>query len=392
MNKFFIAYNNKEKCTGCGACYQICPNQAISMKYDKEGFLYPLLDENLCINCGLCEKVCPEIHKVRTQPLGNICYSATHKDVEVLKNSSSGGAFTAIVQALGDDCVVYGVAYDEHLKVIHTSFEGIKNIDKFRSTKYVQSDTKNTYKEVRDKLKINKKIVLFTGTPCQIAGLKSFLGKDFKNLYCVEILCHGVASPGVFNKYINKLSKKYNDKVINFQFRTKKKWFWMWEKFLTSITFSSKSKKITLYDSFTLAFLKRLILRPVCEHCIYANKNRVGDIVIGDFWGIETIDKSLYTNRGVSLCLPITDKGKHIMKLMSTYMNIKEFKTVDVLALNKPLYTVTKHHSRRNEFFSNYLNIGIVNSINSIIHQPSGIKKIFGYLPNSIKKVIHKFI
>ena len=218
-----LIYERKEECCGCTACMSICPQQAITMIADEEGFLYPSINQELCIECDLCKKVCPFSDNYRTsgnydQPL---VYAAKHKDDNVRMNSSSGGMFTAISDYILDiDGVIFGAAFDENFVVRHQRAETVEERNKFRGSKYVQSNLVGVFKDIKNEL--NKgRTVLFTGTPCQNAGLRSYLNKNYDNLYLCDIVCHGTPSPLIFENYKSFMQKKYKSRIKELSFRDK---------------------------------------------------------------------------------------------------------------------------------------------------------------------------
>ena len=203
---FYLENKDKNNCTGCRACEKICPKDAIQMVQDSEGFIYPEIDELKCIKCGLCQKVCPNVNSVKNELIEQKVYYGVHKDEEILRKSSSGGAFTAIVEAFCDkDYIIFGCTMNEKFEVYHDYVDNKKDIIKFRKSKYLQSNVKDSYIKVKEFLKNGKKVI-FTGTPCQISGLKNFLGNiKQEKLLCVDLICHGVTSQKVFNSYIEGL-------------------------------------------------------------------------------------------------------------------------------------------------------------------------------------------
>ncbi|MHA1410885.1 MAG: 4Fe-4S binding protein, partial [Candidatus Odinarchaeia archaeon] len=226
----FFQSGDKNLCCGCGACEQICPENAIHMEQDKEGFFYPVVDEERCTGCGMCAKVCPMkdggYYNKSALKNPNV-YAAYHKDEQVLNNSTSGGVFTAVVQAFCDkDYVIFGASFDKDMVVKHTFVTDSKNISKFRGSKYVQSEVGSSFDSARKFLKEGKR-VLFSGTPCQIAGLKGFLRKDYESLLTVDVVCHGVPSPSIFEKYKQYLTRKYKKDIVGINFRDKSKRRWI---------------------------------------------------------------------------------------------------------------------------------------------------------------------
>ena len=328
---------NFEKCTGCGACIQSCPKQCISWITKEFGFYYPQIDEEICVNCGLCEKVCP-IDKILELPVTQKVYAAVHKDAEVLSKSTSGGAFTAIADAVfAQNGVVYGAAMLDDMQVKHIR---TANRDKFaalRSSKYLQSDTGNTYQMVKRDLNQGR-MVLYSGTPCQIDGLKFFLGKNYENLYTADIVCHGVGSQAYFDKYMEFAKKRYgNIKAV--RFRSKEYAGWSCGGGVVVVDSSEHLKKIPYrdFDNYYYSyFLSGDIYRKCCYSCKYANTRRVGDFSLGDYWGVEKLHLSLETQNGCSLLLVNGSKGHRLFEKLQS-LTVQETSLDEAVKYNAQL-------------------------------------------------------
>lgn len=328
-----INIKEKRSCCGCESCVQVCPRQCITLEEDKEGFLYPHADASLCVDCGLCEKVCPVINQ------GNLCepmavYAAVNPDEEIRRQSSSGGIFTLLAESvIAENGVVFGARFDEHWNVIHDYTETKESLEAFRGSKYVQSRIGNTYGKVLQFLKAGRK-VLFTGTPCQVGGLKRYLRKEYDNLLTVDFVCHGVPGPKVWQKYLDEEVARQCDKnsvsfhpnfslserdalVQGISFRNKELG---WKKYSFVLTLSKATaagEKNTVsfssifYDNaYMQAFLANLSLRPSCYACLAKAGKSGSDITIGDFWGIENVDQSMDDDKGTSLVMLNTQKAK----------------------------------------------------------------------------------
>ena len=332
-----------EKCTGCGACVQSCPKQCISWTEGEFRFKYPQIDKDICVNCGICEKVCP-IDKVLQTPTTQKAYAAVHKDYQVLAKSTSGGAFTAIADAVfAQDGIVYGVAMMDNMQVKHIRTSNKEEFAVLRSSKYLQSDTGNTYQMVEQDLKQGK-TVLYSGTPCQIDGLRHFLGKPYERLYTVDIVCHGVGSQAYFDKYLDFARKRYGN-IKTLRFRSKEYVGWSCGGGVVVVTGSSDClKKIPYrdFDNYYYAyFLSGDIYRKSCYSCKYANMKRVGDFSLGDYWGVEKLHLPLNTFNGCSLLVVNSDKATKFLSKIET-MNIKETRVDEAISQNEQL----KHPSR----------------------------------------------
>lgn len=303
MNHINDVNPNRYNCSGCSACMSACPKGCITMNKDEEGFAYPEVDTSLCINCGACVKACiwtkdkPEA--IKNYPL---VYAAKNKCDEIRSVSTSGGMFTALAtEVLLMGGVAYGASFvPESQRVEHISVAEIKNLHKLRGSKYVQSWIGNCYKEIREQLK-NGKTILFTGTPCQCAGLRTFLNKDYDNLIIVDILCHSVPSPKVFEDVL----LSYGNKVSNISFRDKKLG---WRGSYHFQIFQGE-KSFTNETYLTMLF-KWLTNRPSCYHCRFTSTVRPSDITIGDYWNIKAVNPSFEDRLGVSCLLINNGKGK----------------------------------------------------------------------------------
>lgn len=344
-----------EKCTGCGACVQRCPKRCISWTQREFGFRYPQIDKDACVNCGQCEKVCP-IDKALEVSAEQKAYAAVHKDDEVLAKSTSGGAFTAIADAVfAQGGIVYGAAMLDGMQVKHIRTSGKDDFEGLRSSKYLQSDTGTTYQMVEQDLKQGK-TVLYSGTPCQIDGLKNFLGKDYENLYTVDIVCHGVGSQAYFDKYMDYARERYG-KIKALRFRSKEYAGWSCGGGVV-VDSSDCLKKIPYrdFDNYYYSyFLSGDIYRKSCYSCKYANTNRVGDFALGDYWGVEALNLPLQTENGCSLLLV---NNRHAMQLLDEIESLDRVETTVEQAahcnkqLNAPSKLMDSRQNRIGEYES----------------------------------------
>ncbi len=301
-----IRINNKAECCGCGACAQRCPRKCITMQSDKEGFAYPVVDTKQCTNCGLCEKVCPVINQQpESQPIAT--YAATNSNEVVREQSSSGGIFTLLAaETINKGGIVFGAAFNERWAVEHTFADNIDDIKRFRGSKYVQSNIGNSYAMAEKFLKEDKE-VLFSGTPCQVAGLKKYLRKEYKNLKTVDFICHGTPSPLVWKKYLEEICRINNiSNITDIQFRNKAEG---WKRFSLQITYTGNDGKErifreTLNDNiFMKCFLSNLCIRPSCYLCPARSGKSGSDITLGDLWGAEQICPEIDDDKGLSLVM-----------------------------------------------------------------------------------------
>ena len=318
-----IEIRDKKNCCGCSACIQRCPKQCICFKEDEEGFLYPVIDTATCIDCGICEKVCPILHQgEERKPLK--VYAAKNKDEEIRKHSSSGGIFTLLAEeVIKEGGVVFGVKFDENWEAKHDYTETINGLHVFRGSKYIQSRIEDNFLKAEVFLKQGRK-VLFCGTPCQVAGLKCFLRKEYDNLLTLDFVCHGVPSPGIWRKYLAETVAHLCDKnsatsnpismdnvhIEGISFRNKNTG---WKNYSFALTLSTTTRSgvkntISLSEefpqnTFMKGFLANLYLRPSCYACPAKCGKSSSDITIGDLWGAHTIIGQDDDDRGTSLVM-----------------------------------------------------------------------------------------
>lgn len=355
-------YLKKEDCCGCSACYNICPTQAIYMKPDEEGFLYPVIDQALCVDCHSCVNVCPLIcdgnYKEKTTPE---FLAAKHKSEEVLMNSTSGGAFTAISDAiLHEGGVVYGADFDDEFHVLHKRAENHEQRNRMRISKYVQSNMTDVFQQIKKDL-MDKKKVLFTGTPCQNAGLRGYIGDSSlaDNLYLCDLICHSIPSPLVWEDYKRLLKKEYGGKIASIQFRSK---IIDWSRKNSNKTFlftTSHSEEIHNDERFyKLFFGEKTIMRPSCEQCRFTDIHRASDITIADYWGIEKYAPEWMDKRGVSVILINNKKGAGLFEKCSADLKYEKRPKEESLAEQQRLSEPIKFPESRNKFWDDYRKYG----------------------------------
>lgn len=367
-----IEITNKEKCCGCSACCQVCPKRCIRMIQDNEGFLYPSVDTTLCINCGLCEKSCPIINN-RQGGNPKELIAAINKDEKIRKESSSGGVFSHLAyNVIKQGGVIFAARFDDNWQVVIDSTDSLEEINRFRGSKYVQASVGNNYARCKSLLDEGR-YVMFCGTPCQISGLLYFLHKTYPNLLTVDFVCHGVPSPLVWSKYIDELQNLIKLHKTNiFTFTTT----------YHNGTLSLKSPYRENY--YMKAFLSNLTLRPSCYACPVKCGSSGSDITIADFWGIENVEPSMDDDKGTSLVVINSDKGKCAFELDG--LKQKAIK-IDALASNKAYSISSKLHPQRKEFFKN-LDKGwsLSKSLNLIFRPPfkqqvkANVKKLISQL------------
>lgn len=382
---FSSVYDEKNNCCGCGACYSICPKKCITMVEDSEGFLYPQVNKDLCIDCGLCRNVCPFIGEKSSNSVLE-AYACNHNDAQIRKNSSSGGVFSAICEkVIANNGVVFGASYGEDFSVAHKMIETTEEIQQLRGSKYVQSVIGNCYAQCKEQLELNKQVV-FSGTPCQILGLKKYLRKDYENLICIEIICHGVPSPKFWSLYLNNFKKQFDSKIKNISFRDKEI---SWREYMLSVNFDNGQiySKRANADTYLKGFSSDLFLRPSCSHCkakAYASNS---DIILGDFWGIWKYKayEALYDNKGTTAVLVMSQKGKELFNEIKSRMAILPATESDITDNNTPIFKSTAPHPKREEFFSK-VNENNFNQLVNDYTKVSFVKKVKSKLISIIRR------
>ena len=375
-----IELNSKQNCTGCSACANICPRGCIRMTADEEGFLYPKVNEEMCMDCGLCENVCPMQHKPQQHELLAV-YGAKNNDDAVRFTSSSGGMFTLFAEfVLKQGGVVVGAALDEQLAVHHVLVDSLADLPKLRGSKYVQSKIGKIYSEVRQILRAGRK-VLCSGTPCQIAGLKLFLKKEYDNLLTVDFICHGVPSPGVWRKYLKEIAarraagkntvlyaslNKSGDVLRDISFISFRDKTLSWKKYSFVVCFSAtdgaeKNSVLLSEDLHTNLFLKGfladLYLRPSCYACPVKKLKSGSDLTIGDFWGVEYVLPRIDDGQGVSIIMSHNLKGQNICSSLNC--DLWEIAYEQVIKGNSAVTNSCIKPLQRKIFFDRYESVAL---------------------------------
>lgn len=383
----------QQKCTGCFSCALSCPKQCISMQENGEGFFYPIVDTEKCVECEICVKKCPILTPVELDWIKPSRYALILKDGKVLLNSSSGGLFSGIASYfLENNGIVFGAAYDENLNVHTIGIESKDELYKIQGSKYVACNTEQTFEQAKYLLQ-KKKFVLYSGSPCQIAGLRSYLNHEYENLYTMDLICHGVPSAKLFRKYLDWLGKKYNGKIIYYGFRDKDVAGW-------SCGGKTKTKTKTIEgicDPYYASFLRCESYRESCYVCPFAkSKERVGDITMGDFWGTDKDYPEIPKINGISFCSVNTFQGKKIFEYVKEKFNLYECPKDEILKINiaynhpseRPLIRDSIYNGidgNLNKYFksfktSNYLKVSLKKMLSFILPKPvkNLIKKLLG--------------
>lgn len=346
---------DRKVCTGCAACYASCPNGSIEMVSDSEGFLYPKI-LGTCIDCGKCQKVCPRLNQVDClSNFSQTAYAAVSKDFKIWNRSASGGAFSEICFAWGDDNTMFCGALWDKLYVKHACVIGADKIAPLCKSKYVASDLGNCHKQIREHLGKGYK-VLFCGTPCQVAGLKSFLNRDYDNLLLVDLICHGVGSPAVFSECIKSAEKDFGKKIVSYEFRSKKKVFD--RDHIVKLFFEGDIRPTYITDDrYLQLFIKQHCLKSSCgKNCIYRNEHRQGDITIGDFKGLTEVFPQLEgCKKNYSTIVINTSKGKNLVNKLTGRMDMLPCSTEDIKQYNPLFHRHTHFSEQRNDFFNDFI-------------------------------------
>ena len=347
-----IKLEKKEDCCGCYACMACCPVSCIEMQEDNEGFLYPVVDRDKCVECSMCQKVCPTISRqVPRKPLN--VYACKNKSSEVRCKSSSGGVFSLLAeQTIAEGGTVFGACFNEKNKVIHSYTSTREGLELFRGSKYVQSEVGDTYR-IAEKILKSGRFVLFSGSPCQILGLRLYLKKDYSNLLTVDFICHGVPSPKVWNIYLKELSQKHSlCGITNINFRNKELG---WSNFCFSLDFTRKKHTIHLLEPMYLnhymrGFLSDLYLRPSCYQCPVRYLKSGSDITLGDYWGDINALGDFVDDKGISAVFLNTPSGINYFNSLTCEVQLSSYE--EVLVGNKSVEKSNQEPIKRKQFYS----------------------------------------
>ena len=396
MNTVPILFANKEDCCGCGACLNTCPKQAISMKEDIFGFLYPMIDESLCIRCGKCKTVCAFQNKGKTNnPID--CYAAISSNTEQATKSASAGIFAAMAETvIENDGIIYGAAFSDNWGVHHISVDKLHELIALQGSKYAHSETGKAFCEAKEELQTGRQ-VLFSGTPCQIAGFKAYLGKEYENLITVDIVCHGVPSVRMLQAYLKTFEDKYGGKITAFTFRDKSIG---WGINGSAVINGKRIKIWQSASSYLYYFGQGSLYRDNCYYCPYANSNRPADLTIGDYWGIEKQHPELLAKRGwdetkgISLLLVNTQKGKSFLENSRIHIEVAPSSFRKISAGNEQL----NHPSidKTNGEILKAFETGGWDSIENRFRHNRGLRlyqsQIKSILPTGLKRILKRYL
>ncbi len=403
---------DKKNCCGCNACVQHCPKSCITMQEDEEGFLYPIVDQEVCIDCGLCEKVCPVLNQgEERKPLQ--VYAANNTNEEIRMQSSSGGVFTLLAETIiQEGGVVFGARFNDDWEVIHDYTETQEGLATFRGSKYVQSRIGDSYCQAEQFLKKGRK-VLFSGTPCQIAGLNLFLRKEYNNLLTVDFICHGVPSPGVWKSYLEELIALQGNRknsvlshskpiilnsirdISRIEFRNKRLG---WKKFSFALTLSVPighgTKNTVLLSEpyneniFMKGFLADLYLRPSCYACPAKCLKSGSDITIGDYWGIQNVMPEIDDDKGICCLMVNTDKGRQLLS-SKEWIEYRKSDYSTVIKYNMACVVSVAPNLKRKLFFDKYQRTNsLIRLIDNILTPPL-FRRGLSFAKRLVNKVFH---
>lgn len=373
----------KNNCVGCRSCEQVCPKNAIVIKEREDGFLYPYVDQDKCINCSLCVKHCPTQLPKNSSVVPLKVFAFRNKnDAQIMQSASGGVGALAAQEIIKEGGIAYGVSYDKSFGVKHIRVDCLSDLPQIQSSKYVQSDTGDTYSQVQKDLQSGK-MVLYTGTPCQIAGLYSFLGKEYEKLYTIDLICHGVPSPKFFKKYLEFQDRKTDGEIIYFNFRSKDKRGWGTQYLLKTKT-KTKTKTLSL-DRYGKHFMKGDCYRESCYQCEYANIHRVGDLTIGDFWGIGKSHPDFYSEKGVSSVFVNTEKGKRLFNSIKDEAWVINATLEEAMIKQGNLVHPTKRPLERDTFYRDINCDDFIDNLNVGLQLKDRVKSI---IPRNLVRIL----
>lgn len=371
-----------DKCTGCAACANVCPKNCIKMLADSEGFFYPEIDKKRCIGCDLCKSVCSVYNKsLKNTDRKKQAYACFSKSENIVKKSSSGGLFFEISKKVIDNNgYVCGAEYDDDFSVRHVMTNKKEFLNRLMKSKYIQSSVNGIYDEIKKAL-INERQVLFMGTPCQVKGLKLFLKKDYNNLICGEVVCHGVPSYKVLKKYTDYVSNNSQLKYIDFRDKENG-----WRNYSVKMKFENDIE-YNISNSeclFLIGFINNLYLRKSCYQCECKLNSTYADFTLGDLWGADKIVPNIDNNKGISLFISNSDKGDAILKSLSDDIFIKKLENDDYLNFNPSIIKSSEMNIKRKDFFDNFNRFDF-GTLWDYVHAKSKLQKIKILIKNKFK-------
>ena len=379
-----IRITDKSECTGCTACVTACPRQCIVMRRDRQGFDYPVANPDLCIECGKCESICPVLHphKAVTEPAAFAC-----RVPEYLNESSSGGVFSHLAkQTLGCGGLVFGAVMNPDMTVGHSEAETMDQVSAMRGSKYVQSDMYSSFEDARAYLEEGRK-VLFTGTPCQIAGFKAYLGKEYEGLLTADIACHGVPSPGLWQKYVEALSLRSGSAVTDVRFRDK---ISGWRRYSFSYAAGGRTVSVPYTkDPYMALFVQDMTLRPSCYDCPARGGRSGSDLTLADLWNVAETVPQMDDDKGVSLVLANTDKGIKALE----GLNMAKVDAEVARRMNSGFATSLQCPEKREEFFAGMHSAkDIISYMKGFVVRKCTIRKLYQNFHTFMSKIKRRII
>lgn len=378
-----IKITQKHDCCGCGACQQACGKNCITMQPDDEGFFYPVVDEQRCVRCGACQRVCPVLYKAEPSASVSAAYGAICKDGAVREVSSSGGVFSVLAQqVLERGGVVFGAAFAQDLSVHHIMVQRMEELPLLRGSKYVQSRIEQTYDSAKNALKAGR-MVLFTGVGCQIAGLKSYLGKEYENLYTVDVLCHGVPSEKVWKTYVQRQEQRHGAKLTGVSFRNKDMG---WKRYCVELRFHDGQRycRPNGEDPYMQWFAGNISLRPSCYQCRFKEIPRVSDLTIGDAWGVERHMAHMSDDRGTSVVLVNTPKGQRLWDWAAPSLKLEAGSVDALLPAGSDARRSVRPHPNRKRFFKAVQNDPELDRLTALSAK-TGLQRLLSFAKKCLK-------
>ncbi len=375
-----------QACVGCHACEAACPQNAIAMAADSTGFLYPAVDLERCTECGLCRRVCPVLTPPSRNPYPK-AYACVARDDALRHSSSSGGVFGLlgwrVIEAGG---AVFGVALDDSLEAVHVRADAHAGLMQLQGSKYVQSRIGSTYAQARDILEAGR-MVLFSGTPCQIAGFKSFLGRDHEGLLCIDIVCHGVPSPSVWRRYVQFQEERYGVRILEARFRNKTEGWRRGQDIELEFDNGAEYRETPARDPYMLAFLQDICLRPSCYACRFKGLERPSDITLADFWGIEHVAPQMDDDKGTSLVLVHSPAGSSAIDCLGQELGSVAVSINDAIERNPPAVRSAAPHSKTAAFYRNLDSMPFDGLVRKYC-RPSLLRRVRGRVGRIVRQVV----